>query len=195
MNPLSASRDATVPLFLALPAERLAPASVFPRSPGTNVEVEVLEDEITVDDDRVVRVTKLRIVSAPARTEDPAPRVSGIAHLISAATWEQIRITVVDGHTVRISCGKRAIRRTYRDLGLHAKNSREPTRKWTMLLAICAGHGTFLWRDFGPFGAVSQATSILRAALKEAFGLHEDPFHDYKNGWRSRFFATSEIGE
>jgi hypothetical protein len=122
------------------------------------------------------------------------PRADGIAALVGATAWNQIRITVVDGHTVRISCGRTTVRRTYRDLGLHAENSREPTKKWTLLLAICAEHGTFRWKDFGSFHAVSQATSVLRGKLKEAFGLEEDPFHAFANGWRAKFFASAEVG-
>jgi hypothetical protein len=64
-----------------------------------------------------------------------------------------------------------------------------------MLLAICAGHGEFRWRDFGGFGAVRQAVSVLRGKLREAFGLEGDPFCEWKNGWRAKFFASSEVGE
>jgi hypothetical protein len=156
--------------------------------------VEILEDSFTVENDDVIRVTKLRLV----RASDPAsaaPVTMGIAAEIGARAWGDLRITVVDGHTLRITCGRTSIRRTYRDLGLHAENSREPTRKWAMLLALCAGHGTFRWRDFGEFRAVSQAMSVLRGKLKRAFGLEEDPFGEYANGWKARFFASSEVSE
>ena len=118
----------------------------------------------------------------------------GLAPLLGAKCWEELRVTVVDGHTLRIGCGRHAVRRTYRDLGLHAANSREPTRKWAMLLAICSGHGTFRWTDFGSARAVSQAVSVLRRKLQDAFGLTGDPFHEWDRGWRARFFASSEIG-
>jgi len=169
------------------------------------VRVEILEDAITLEDEGVVRETRLRIVraappSAPqglAGTGAPPPTAlanerAGIAAQIGAKTFADVRVTVVDGHTVRIGCRRASIRRTFRDLGFHAENSREPTRKWAMLLAICAGHGTFHWRDFGSFRAVSQAVSVLRGKLKTAFGLEDDPFHEFANGWTAKFFASSE---
>jgi hypothetical protein len=62
------------------------------------------------------------------------------------------------------------VHRTYLDLGLHAAGSREPTRKWTLLVAICERHGTFRWRDFGSFHAVSQSVSVLREKLRALSG-------------------------
>jgi hypothetical protein len=169
----------------------------------------VVTDEVAMRDERVVRVTTLRLVSAAAPSSPPEPPSSpplhaliprephpeGIAALIGATCWEQIAVRVVDGHTVRIGRGKTVIRRTYRDLGLYAKNSREPTKKWKTLLAICAAHGELRRDRFAGRGAVRQAVHVLRGRLKEAFGLEEDPFHDWDKGWRTRFLASSEIAE
>jgi hypothetical protein len=154
---------------------------------GAPCNVEVLDDAVEVREDTIVRVATLRLVIHGSR------RVR-VATLVGATRWEDVRITVVDGHTLRIGCGDVVIRRTYLDLGLFAENSREPTKKWDILCALCAGHGTFRWRDFGEFGAVKQAVSVLRNKLKEAFGLDEDPFHPWNGRWQVRFFASSEIG-
>jgi hypothetical protein len=118
-----------------------------------------------------------------------------LAPLLGATSWGDLRISLIDGHTVRVGCGKRAVRRTFADLGLSGRASREPTRKWEMLVAVCGGHGTFDWRAFGDFHAASQAMSVLRAKLRGAFGLGGDPFHDWDGRWRARFLASSEIGE
>ncbi len=161
---------------------RLEEAAGGPRN------VEILDDAVEVRQDAVVRVTTVRLVRHVSRA-------AGIATLLGATRWEDVSVTVVDGHTVRIACGSTVIRRTYRDLGLFAENSREPTKKWDLLCEICAAHGTFRWRDFGDFGAVKQAVSVLRNKLKEAFGLDEDPFHPWNGRWRVRFFASSEIDD
>jgi hypothetical protein len=160
-------------------------------------------------DDRVVRVTTLRLVSAATPSTPsapfppmpllafapPEPRSEGIAALIGATHWEQIAIKVVDGHTVRIGGAKTTIRRTYRDLGLYAKSSREPTKKWNLLLAVCAAHGELRRDRSAGRGAVRQSVHVLRGKLKDAFGLAEDPFRDWDKGWRTKFFASSEIAE
>jgi hypothetical protein len=167
---------------------------------GAPPDVEVLADVLDMRGDRVVRVTTLRVVSAapgsaagPSPVREPGERPAGIAALIGATSWERIRITVVDGHTVRIGCGGTAIRRTYRDLGLHAENSREPTRKWRLLLAICAAHGRYRGTR-AERRAESQAIYVLRGKLKAAFGLAEDPFGAWDDGWRAKFWASSELG-
>jgi hypothetical protein len=155
---------------------------------------------VTLHDGRLVRATTLRLLTPadaepPERRLPPAPR--GLAAELGATSWLDLSVTVVDGHTVRIGHGKTAIRRTYRDLGFHAENTREPTQKWTLLLAICAGHGTFRWKDFGSFRAVSQAMSVLGKKLCDAFALEESPFSrgSVARGWRAKFFASSEVGE
>ena len=189
----------------AVPA-RLLPSDGPLGSPGT--QVEVVSDVTEARGERLVRVTTLRLVTPahsfapiapPASRDAPAPcalvpREGGIAQILGATCWGDLRVTVVNGHTLRIGHRKTAIRRTYRDLGLYAKSSREPTRKWKLLLAICEGHGTFRWSTLGGFGAARQAVSVLRMKLKEAFGLEEDPFYEWNGGWKVRFFASSEIG-
>ena len=201
MAPHPATRSALPPL----------PGPLLLRVDGLGcpaLEVEVLTDEVAMRDERVVRVTTLRLVSAAAASTSSEawsppphaviarePRPDRFAALIGATRWEQIAVKVIDGHTVRIGHGKSMLRRTYRDLGLHAKSSREPTKKWKTLLAICAAHGELRRDRFAGRGAMRQAVHILRGKLKEAFGLDEDPFYDWDKGWRTRFLASSEIAE
>jgi hypothetical protein len=126
-------------------------------------------------------------------SRSPVPPEPGLAAILGATDWDQLSVTVLDGHTVRVGSAKRSVRRTYRDLGLHSAKSREPTRKWDILVAICEGHGEFRWRDFGDFPRVNQAVYVLRCKLRAAFGLESDPF-EWNRGWRARFFARSELG-
>jgi hypothetical protein len=84
---------------------------------------------------------------------------------------------------------------TYIDFGLGSK-TRTPMREWGLLLEICAGHGTFRWKRYGTINNAKQRVFVLRRKLKEAFGLADDPFHKFRvaDGWKARFFASSEIG-
>lgn len=204
--------DATFPLFLAArerasrgalvlvpTAARLGVELPVRYAPGAHVEIEALEDAVAVRDGKLARVTKLRLVPPEQPPKEPAPAVARpgkLAAALGASSFTEIRITVVDGHTLRIGCGKKAVRRTYVDLGLHAGNTREPTKLWAILLAVCEGHGEFRWRQFGPMGTVSTSMTRLRAKLCAAFGLDEDPFfeHHAVKGWKAKFFASSEIG-
>jgi hypothetical protein len=171
MSP-SASRVNVRPAFLGARLRRIA---------------KILAADVGVEE-----AALLEILARVAEASAAVPPRGDLAALLGAASFDELRVTVVDGYTVRVGCGKRAVRRTYRDLGLHSAMTREPTKKWAILLAVCAGHGTFRWRDFGELHAVSQAVSVLRRGLQDAFGLDDDPFHSFNNGWRARFFASSE---
>jgi CheY-like chemotaxis protein len=119
----------------------------------------------------------------------------GLAARLGAKTFGEIGIRVVDGHTVRVSHQKKAVRATYIDLGLATK-TRNPIREWELLLDLCAGHGSFRWKKYGTYNNARQRVFVLSAKLKAAFGLEDSPFHRFDNthGWRSRFFASSEVG-
>ena len=127
------------------------------------------------------------------RKPKPPPVAGGLAAEIGATKWSQIKITAVDGHTLRIQCGKISVRRTYIDLGFGGKN-REPIEKWKILIAICEGHGSFRWKQFGAFGAVRNAVYVVQTKLKHAFGLADNPIRPYDGAlaWQAKFFASSE---
>jgi hypothetical protein len=85
-------------------------------------------------------------------------------------------------------------RLSYVDLGMASEKNREPTRAWELLMAVCEGGGTLRWH--GDAAAVKRQVSTLRAQLKEAFGLEDDPFAPYtKGGWRSQFAAHASVDE
>ena len=119
----------------------------------------------------------------------------GLAEQLGAKTFAEIGIKMTDGHTARVLCQRRRLTVTYIDLGL-ATRMRTPTLQWDLLVAVCVGHGVFRWKKYGTFANARQNVYLLRNKLKAAFGLQEDPFHAYRvvDGWRSKFFASSEVG-
>ena len=171
-------------------ARSLAPEMATRHAPGAQVEIEVLEDGVGVRGGKLVRATKLRLVApaeaaldespaTPQKPRAPAP-AEGLAAAIGATKWSEIKITVVNGHTVRVQCGKISVRRSYIDLGFGGEN-RNPIDKWKYVMAICAGHGTFRWRQFGNYPAAKNAVAVVQKLLKTAFGLADNPFHRYKS--------------
>jgi hypothetical protein len=179
-------------LVLVPTARRVSTEMAGRYAPGGAVEIEVLEDALSIADGALAFAPRLRLVPPPVEGGiDTRP----IAAIIGATAWKEIRIAVVDGHTIRIQCGQRTVRRTYLDLGLASKTSREPTRKWKLLLAVCAGRGTFRWKTLGSFDAAKNTVFLLRKTLKKTFGLDDDPFHEFTfaDGWRAKFVALPEI--
>ena len=151
---------------------------------GERVEIAVLEDELAIDGGEVV----VRPDPGPAGPEPVRVAHQRFFALPAGATWRDLRIYRVDGHTVSVRGGGTHKRLTYVDLGMASEKNREPTRAWELLMALCEGGGTLRWR--GDAVAVKRQVSTLRAQLKEAFGLEGDPFAPYaKGGWRSQFAA------
>ncbi len=202
---LRVAREALV----LVPTARAVPSEIAARhAPGARVEIEILEDAIAVRQGKLSRETRLRLVPPPAdalapndapeapkavRKPNAPPAPTGLAAQIGATKWSQIKITAIDGHTLRIQCGQTSVRRTYLDLGFGGAN-REPIEKWKIVIAICEGHGSFRWKQFGAFNAVKNSVYVVQRMLKHAFGLADNPIRPYDGAlaWQAKFFASSE---
>jgi hypothetical protein len=206
---LETRERASRPTLVLIPTgRRLAPETATRHARGAHVEVEVLEDVIAFRSGEPARVAKLRVVGSPASTSPTIPaeatavaaappiRSTTIAAEVGASSWAELRITAIDGHTLRIQCGEQSIRRTFVELGF-AGELRDPIVKWKIVLAVCAGHGSFRWKRFGTYKTAKNGVSVVRRLLKKAFGLEDDPFHKFNvaEGWRTKFFASTQIEE
>lgn len=159
--------------------------------PGHHVELAILEDELGIANGELV------VRSDEAIAVDPEPprvvRSRSVA-LPPSTSWRDLRVYRVDGHTLSVRAPGVHRRLTYIDLGMASEKSREPTKAWELLMALCEGGGTLRWR--GDAVAVKRQVSTLRAQLKESFGLDDDPFAPYaKGGWRSQFAAYPSADE
>jgi hypothetical protein len=133
----------------------------------------------------------------PSTAPPPPPEDEPIAVTLGAARWRDVRMSPVDGHTLRIQRGRRFVRRTYADLGLYDKRTREPTEKWWMLLDTCKDNGVLHWDGFIEFNAAKQAVFVLNRQLKAAFGFYDNPFYkgSARSGWRTKFIASPDAVE
>jgi hypothetical protein len=181
------------PTLLLVPSlESLGTEVALGHAAGAKVEIDALGDALALRGGRIRAAPRLRSAHASP------PRVAGAAEREPAATlvprarrWADLLILCIDKHTILVKVGWRRQRLTYVDLGLAGKKSREPTKVWVMLLAICAGRGELRWSDFGSFDNAKGFVKLLRKALRAAFGVEEDPYHrlSYPQGWRARFQA------
>jgi hypothetical protein len=196
---LEARERATRGTLLLVPTARALGAEVGTRyAAGAHVEVEVLEDAIAEKGGTLSRVTRLRLVSpVPEPDEEIAvTKPGGIAAQLGATSFADLGMKAIDGHTVRITHSRKRLHATYIDLGLATK-TRNPSAEWGLLLDVCAGHGKFRWKKYGSMTNAKQRVSVLQAKLRAAFGLDDNPFHKFRavDGWRARFFASSEVEE
>lgn len=158
---------------------------------GTRLAVLALEDVLTIVDDELVLTLPQRRAALALVPPAPATLTPLHAGLPRPASWPELRLHLVDGHTVSVRVGKTAMRRTYADLGMASAKNREPTKQWQLLVALCEGGGTFRWKDLGTFEVAKRRVARLRDDLQAAFGLEDDPFEpfDRRHGWKARFVA------
>jgi hypothetical protein len=184
-----------------LPVARwLADADRAKHGPSALVAVEVLEEVLVARDGQLAH-KGAESAAAPASAEPPpaAPRAPlrssrpAPLHVPGAKRWNEVTISLVDERTVRIDVGGRSHRRTHTDLGMGHGQSREPTKVWEMLVALCEGNGYLSTSRFGGPVATKTLVSRLRGALRAVFGLTQDPLHRYSSeqGWRTRFVASA----
>lgn len=131
---------------------------------------------------------------APACESEPPPLAPATA-IAGAERWNQVRISRVNGRTVRIDVAGRSYRRTHIDLGMAHDRTRAPTRSWELLMELCDGDGYFKSWRFGNAETTRKVVSRLGAELRAIFGLDVSPFHRYSraSGWRTRFQACSRV--
>jgi hypothetical protein len=178
-------------------------ASRFAR--GEAVEIRALDALLEVRDGKLALVpddgARIEAVPAPAPAPAPAPIAQGIAALLGATRWEDIRITVVDGHTVRIEANGKGLLRTFVELGFVDGRKSDivtPIASWGLFVLFCK-KGRLKPSAYGeqghkPFG-VKKAIEKIGESLREAFGLADHPLHAYSKRshlWATRFKIAAE---
>jgi hypothetical protein len=169
--------------------------------PGAFLEIEVLSLVLTVEGGKLRRGAAeaeelpREADEVPTREAPPSKPKKGGPVVSGAKSFRDVKITRIDGMTVRIDVGTRRMRLTHIDLGMASKKNRAPTVLWRMLVAILEGRGDFKWRQFGQSTAAKQTVHRLRERLQAVFGLADDPFHpwSFRDGWRARFLAVPEL--
>jgi hypothetical protein len=180
-----------VPTFARVPAEVAARFA-----PGEHVEVCALADVLRVRDGALTLAAASH-ASTPAATSSPppAPAPLGLAARLGVTRWEDVRLSVVDDHTLRIESKGQTLLRTFVELGFvdaRKKDVVRPVIAWGMLLLLCK-KGEMRPSEYGEMGkafAAKKAIERLGAALREAFGLEEHPVRTYsrRDGrWAPRF--------
>jgi hypothetical protein len=172
---------------------------------GAHVELLSLADALAVRDGALVLAPPdAAPPTAPAAPSPPSALLAaahGIAAALGATKWEQIRITEVDGQTVRIAAGGKSVLRTFVELGFVDNRRTEvvtPVIGWSVFLLMCK-KGSFMPSAYGDLGkayAAKKGIETVRRALRASFGLKENPMRGYsaKTGWVPRFLVGEPGG-
>lgn len=192
---LAAREHAPRPTLVLVPERGLLASDLeVAHAAGAKVEIDALAEALTAAGGKIHATRRLRPAAAPRPPEEvagEAPVDGKVVFPIRA--WEDLRLRAYKDGTILVTVGARSRRVTHVELGMANAKNRKPLRHYLLLLAVCAHHGEFRWKEFGSFETAKKLMSRLRRALSGAFGCDADPFHEFTYGrqWRSRFVASA----
>jgi hypothetical protein len=107
------------------------------------------------------------------------------------ATWEQVRIRLVDGETVSIKVGNVTGVYNYSQMGMASAKDSRPTVQWRLLLDFADENGIIDWNSRKADRRKQKQRQLLAKDLQAFFRIEGDPFVVEGNGWRARFAISS----
>jgi hypothetical protein len=183
--------------LVLIPTDRaLTPEMRRRHGSRARVAFAVLSECIAVRGGRICRIDLPVPMPSPLPLRAPATalasgkgRGSPGALFAGVTAWEQLTLLDMHDDTILARYRQQERRLTPRDLGLAYGSNGAPLIPFKMLRAFCDGEGCFKSWRFGTAKATKGTLTRLRAALRERFGLEDDPFLPYRRGvgWRARF--------
>lgn len=168
---------------------------------GDDAAVASLVDVVEIEDG-ALRVIRHRLARALGGPKPPVSAGAGDERLADVATWHaapgsrwnQVKVWLVDGDTVRLLVPGRSPRSfTAAELGLAHRRSttRQRSKGWRVLEKLAEGRGTCAMRSSGcsTFAAFKVQASELAKVLRHVIGIDGNPFFPLKEkeGLRARF--------
>jgi hypothetical protein len=185
--------------IVLVPTTKNVPLEVAARfCRGEIVEVRALADVVEVRDAKLALAGPTRPALVAMTTSPPPAPSAGIAAILGVTRWEEIRLLVVDGLTLRIEANGKSMLRSFVELGFVDGRKREtvsPNTAWALLLLFCkhARIKPTAYREIGKSWAVKKAVERLGLAMRASFGLADHPIHKYsktKHLWEARFLVA-----
>lgn len=156
--------------------------SMFATKPGQWISTESAQ--------RALRVFADFHVPAPARPDSetiffPTP---------PNATWGDLTIRFVDGHTVAIRVGTEYGTYHYAHLGMADGRNAKPTKQWELLGAFARSNGVLTWKSPDAHRKNKKRRELLTRDLKSIFRINGEPIvaTDDGKGWRATFAVVSD---
>jgi len=103
------------------------------------------------------------------------------------ATWSDVRIRFLDGHTVSVQVRDRSGRLGFADMGMVNTKNNTPTVAWELMRTFAEERGHLTWSSRKASADNRKRKQTLADRLRAFFGIDEDPFELLEGGWRARF--------
>jgi len=134
---------------------------------------------------------EFRAANVPSPKKDSA---SAFFPTPTDATWGDVLIRFIDGHTVSITV--KSVKRVfnYTQMGMANRKNSNPTVQWKLLEAFAEKRGVLEWSSPKADRLNQKRREILAKNLREFFRIEGDPFRltDDGKGWRARFLITPD---
>ena len=102
------------------------------------------------------------------------------------ATWKDLTIRFTNGHTVSVDVlGTRGVF-NFAEMGMSDKRNGEPNFQWRLLLELSVHRGELSWSSESANPANKKRCHRLRAALRDFFGISDQPIE-----WDGSCYRTS----
>ena len=109
------------------------------------------------------------------------------------ATWGNVKIRLVDGHTASIIVGAAHGVYNYAQMGTVNRKSGAPSRQWELLRAFAEGHGALSWRNRQADRRNQKRRELLSRSLQAFFRIEGDPIVPFGDGWRAQFVIMEAV--
>lgn len=111
------------------------------------------------------------------------------------ATWRDVRIRFVDGHTISIGLKSAHRSLNYAEIGMADGRNGRPSKQWDLLREFARGQGLMTWQSPGACRKNQKRRELLGKSLAAFFRIEGDPIELTKDGqgWQTRFRIEGSV--
>jgi hypothetical protein len=112
----------------------------------------------------------------------------------AGATWAELSIRFVDGHSVTVRVGAAGGTYHYAHMGMADGRNARPTKQWELLQALARNHGVLTWKSPDAGRKNKKRRELLARDLKAFFRLGGEPIvaTDDGKGWQTIFALSAD---
>ena len=183
------------PFFLLAPTRDLCTAQTEQVLVRRNSAFIPLAEDLDLAGRRKLRLRRPLddILSSFRAAHLPAPENDGSTiHFLTllAASWSDVSIRFIDGHTVSIQVNSERRVCNYTQMGMANRKNGDPTKRWKLLERFAESRGEIDWHSSHAALNVKKQKQELSKRLREFFGLDGDPIEwvkDTRGYYRCKF--------
>lgn len=109
----------------------------------------------------------------------------------AGATWGDVTIRFLDGHTVHVNVAGTVEECDCMRLGMASRRNRQPTKQWNLLTRFAASGGVISWKKGNADRSLQKQKELLVQRLQTFFRIEGEPIALVGKDWHCRFRAIA----